>query len=215
MQNNISEYQGKKIWSVTVVGLDPEYIGKTYNANKWIFRCECGNTFSASPSRVLSGHKKSCGCKKGKASLTHGMNGDPFYPTWWAMMRRCYHKENHNYGRYGGRGITVCQDWHNPENFILWARKTLGVKDRKYTLDRIDNNKGYCPENCRWISAKGQANNRRSNSLETIDGETKTLSEWCQIYNIKPETVRARQKRGMTFLDALSTPLLSKACPDI
>lgn len=125
------------------------------------------------------------------------------------MMRRCYHKSNHNYERYGGRGITVCDEWHDPSVFIVWARSTFPAGHEDFTLDRINNDMEYSPENCRWVSAKTQANNRRSNVLETINGKTKTLSEWCTQYNIKPETVRARQKAGMDFETALTTPVKS------
>ena len=137
----------------------------------------------------------------------HGCNSDPFYPTWYGMMRRCYHKENHNYANYGGRGITVCDEWHNPQCFIDWARSTAGYKNHSLTLDRIDNSKGYSPENCKWSTPLSQANNRRNNSLEVINGETKTLAEWCRLYGIKCETVRSRQKRGMSLLEALTTPV--------
>lgn len=209
MKLNIDDYIGKKINSLVVVGKDTS--NKHYNANRWIFRCDCGKEFSDCPCRVLSGHKKSCGCQKGKASLVHGCNGDEFYPTWWGMMRRCYNKSSHNYDRYGGRGITVCEEWHNPIVFIEWARKTIGHKIPGYTLDRKDNNLGYSPENCQWVSAKSQARNRRSNRLETINGETKTLSEWCELYGIRNETVHQREKRGIPFLEALTTPVRSKA----
>lgn len=205
MKANIEDYIGKNFGNLTVVGIDASL--DRPNANHWIFRCSCGATFSEYPSRVLSGHKKSCGCQKGKSSFVHGCNGDEFYPTWYGMMRRCYNASNHNYSRYGGRGITVCDEWHNPQCFIEWARSTAGSKSPGLTLDRVDNSKGYSPDNCKWSTAKAQANNRRNNSLETIDGDTRTLSEWCSIYGIKPETVRNRQKRGMSLLEALTTPV--------
>lgn len=203
---DITNFIGKKYGSLTVVSVDPQ--NNHFNSNKWIFSCDCGNVISHFPSRVLSGHTKSCGCQKGKSALKHGLNSNEFYPTWWGMMRRCYNPENHNYSRYGGRGIAVCSAWHDPAVFIDWARSTIGKKENGISLDRIDNNLGYSPENCRWVSAVQQANNRRSNSLEYLDGEAKTLSEWCKIYGISPETVRARQKRGMSFKDALSSPVL-------
>lgn len=205
MKLNIEEYVGRTFGDLTVIEQDSHYTHG--NSNRWIFLCKCGNTVSALPSRVISGHRKSCGCQKGRSAYIHGCNGDEFYPTWWGMMRRCYNEEAHNYKRYGGRGITVCDEWHDPAAFILWARATAGNKSNALTLDRIDNNKSYSPENCRWVSAKKQANNRRSNSLETMNGETKTLAEWCAMYNIKSETVRARQKRGLSFEQALTLPV--------
>lgn len=205
MKLDISDYIDKKINNLTVVRKDTS--NEHPNFNRWIFRCECGKEFSSVPSRVISGHIKSCGCKKGKASLTHGCNGDEFYPTWWGMMRRCYHKENHNYQRYGGRGITVCEEWHDPKAFIDWARKTVGHKSPGLTLERGDNSKGYSPENCHWATPKEQARNRRSNRVLTIDGTSKPFVEWCEEYGIDPSVVRERIKLGWSEEDALSIPI--------
>lgn len=201
----IDEYIGAHFGDLTVLRKDEST--SHGNANRWIVLCSCGKEFSILPSRLFNGHSKSCGCKKGKSSLTHGCNGDEFYPTWWAMMRRCYNKDAHNYSRYGGRGITVCDEWHNPSVFIEWARSTIGHKVPGLTLDRKDNSNGYSPNNCEWATSKSQARNRRSNSLETIDGETKTISEWCEQYGISSETVRYRQRHGMSLKDALLTPV--------
>lgn len=206
MENNITEYQGKKLWNLTVIGLDPEYIGKTYNSNKWLFQCDCGNIFSASPSRVLSGHKKSCGCRKKNRTRIHGVNSDPFYHTWWAMMQRCYNPEHHNYERYGERGIYVCDEWHDPVAFVTWAKNTVGEKVPGLTLDRVDNNKGYSPENCRWATHKQQARNKRSNRIIMLDGEEKPLVEWCENYGIDVSVVRTRIAIGWDVEDAIKTP---------
>lgn len=205
-ENKIENYIGKKINSVTVVGLDFNYIGRVYNANHWIFRCECGNEFSCAPSRVLSGHKKSCGCKRYTGAITHGLNGDEFYHTWYSMMQRCYNPKHHNYHSYGARGIFVCEEWHDPQKFIEWARTTIGKKDRNLTVDRIDNNGPYSPENCRWATPKEQSRNRRNTRYGTMDGITKPLTEWCEEYNIYPETVMQRMESGMDFKSALTHP---------
>lgn len=121
-------------------------------------------------------------------------------------MQRCYNESNHNFHRYGKRGITVCQEWHNPQNFIDWATGTVGCKS-SLTLDRIDNDKGYSPDNCRWVSMREQSNNRSSTRFETIDDVTMPFSYWCEKYNISPASVRARMKNGMPFKQALTEPL--------
>lgn len=126
------------------------------------------------------------------------------------MMQRCYNPEHHNYFRYGERGIKVCKEWHDPKNFIEWARSTIGHKVNSLTVDRIDNDGDYCPENCKWSTIKEQCNNRRTNRYETINGETHTISEWCDIYKIKPYIVLSRyDSLGWSLEDALKTPVHS------
>lgn len=203
----ISEYLGQKIWNVTVIGVDPEYVGKTYNANHWLFQCDCGNTFSASPSRVISGHKKSCGCRKLAGTKTHGCNGDEFYPTWYAMMQRCHNPSHHKYKDYGARGISVCEEWKSPKAFIEWARATIGSKKPGYTLDRYDNNSDYSPENCHWATPTEQARNRRSNRIVTLKGESKPFKVWCDEFGISDAAVRQRLKLGWAYEDAFMTPV--------
>lgn len=206
--NSINDYLGKKLGFLTVVGLDPTYEGKTYNSNHWLFACECGNVISRAPSRVISGHTKSCGCKKRKSAYVHGMYNSVFYHTWWSMMQRCYNKNHHNYARYGMRGISVCAEWHDVSAFVAWAESTNPHHISGMTLERKNFNGNYCPENCTWASAKEQANNRRNNALYTFDGQTKTLSEWCNVYNIDPSVVIQRIKTlGWDHRSAFVTPV--------
>lgn len=209
--NDINDFKGKRFGALTVVGLDPDYIGKTYNANHWIFVCDCGNSISRAPSRVLNGHTKSCGCRKLKSAYVHGCANDAFYHTWWSMMQRCYNKEHHNYLNYGDRGISVCEEWHNVEVFVAWAHATNPSRKGGMSLERKDVNGIYCPENCTWVSYKDQANNRRSNVTYTINGETKTFTQWCDYYEISSEVVWQRiNKLGWTITEAFATPPRSK-----
>lgn len=209
MKVKVDDYIGKKFGMITVIGQD---LSKThFNSNSWLFRCDCGTVFVDKPNRILSGHKKSCGCQKGKVSYIHGCNGDEFYPTWWGMMQRCYNTQNHNYSRYGLRGITVCSEWHDPKVFIDWARKTIEHKKKGMTLDRIDNDKGYSPDNCRWATMKTQSNNRRSNTLYIINGETKTFTQWCEYFKISDDVVWERiNKLKWDIESAFKTPVLPK-----
>lgn len=206
---DIKNYIGKKINHVTVLGV---YESEENPTSKfWEFKCDCGNTFYCFPSVVLSGHKKSCGCLKKNQNKTHGMWNSGFYHTWWSMMQRCYNPEHHNYPNYGARGIKVCEEWHKVENFVAWARLTVGKKDRKLTVDRIDVNGDYCPENCRWATNKEQSRNMRTNRIETIDGISKPFSEWCEEYNIATEVVYQRcNTLGWKFETALKTPVGSR-----
>jgi hypothetical protein len=108
---------------------------------------------------------------------------------WYSMIHRTTNPSNTNYFRYGGRGITVCDEWHSFETFYEDMKDSYLVG---LSIDRIDNEKGYSKENCRWATKKEQANNRRSSALYTIDGCTKTLAQWCMESNSKPSTIRQR-----------------------
>ena len=205
---NANDYVGSKFGNLTVIGVDPAYVRKTYNSNHWLFKCDCGTVVSESPSRVLNGHKKSCGCRKITRITKHGCYNDPFYHIWWSMMRRCYNTNNHNYKRYGGRGIKVCDEWQDVESFVAWAHLTYNSTQHQKTLDRIDNNKGYSPENCKWSTPKEQSNNRRNTVTFTINNVTKPLSEWCDEYNMPISVVGSRIRvMGWSIEKALTTPI--------
>lgn len=111
------------------------------------------------------------------------------------MRYRCYNINDKEYSWYGGRGITICDEWLNDfMSFYDWSMNN-GYQDN-LTIDRIDNNKGYSPINCRWTTRKEQARNTRRNRLITIDGETKCLVEWCEVFNLNYHTVKRRLYRG-------------------
>lgn len=109
------------------------------------------------------------------------------YSLWNSMIHRCEDKKRESYQRYGKRGIAVCKEWHDANVFMDWAENN-GYKPG-LQIDRIDNEKGYSPENCRWVTAKQNSRNTRRNRNLTINGEKKTVSEWCEIYDVSPYTV--------------------------
>lgn len=119
------------------------------------------------------------------------------------MINRCFRTKDKRYKDYGGRGITVCNEWRNSfKAFYAWAIAN-GYTD-ELTIDRIDNNGNYEPSNCRWLSLKEQANNRRSNHLVTYDGQTKTITQWSEERNIKKSTLQRRlSKNGWSVKRAL------------
>ena len=129
------------------------------------------------------------------------------YGAWSRMIKRCHDKEDENYPRWGGRGITVCDRWrYSYSNFLHDMGRRPKDKD---SLDRIDNEKGYSPENCRWATFKEQAQNTRNNVTATIDGITKTVSEWCDYYNLSISSIFDRiNKRGWSPEEAITTPIL-------
>lgn len=126
---------------------------------------------------------------KGKTYYTK-----PWYPSWHSMMDRCENPNVQNYGLYGGRGIRVCDEWHDIQEFEKWAEQT--GYEPGLTLDRIDVNGDYCPNNCRWATRKEQANNRRNTIYITFLGETHTLSEWAEILGVNRSTLNNRYHRA-------------------
>lgn len=118
------------------------------------------------------------------------VSNKPWYGSYKSMILRCESPNNASYANYGGRGISVCEEWHNPYVFGKWAEAN-GFR-KGLTLDRIDVNGNYCPSNCRWATKKEQANNRRDSLFITIDGVTKTLSQWADFVGISHSTMNGR-----------------------
>lgn len=138
-----------------------------------------------------------------------GRKNTRLYRIWNNMKSRCYNPHFSQYKNYGARGISVCDEWKDDfQSFHDWAI-SHGYTD-ELTIDRIDNNGNYRPDNCRWINNKAQSNNRRSNHIVTIENETKTLTEWCEIYDINYQTVQDRIRRGWSESDALTKPICTK-----
>ena len=124
------------------------------------------------------------------------------------MKERCYNENSKSYARYGGRGITICDEWLRDSNaFKSWAL-SAGYREG-LEIDRIDNNKGYSPDNCRWVTKKENARNTSRNKYITWNGETHALSEWCEILGVNYQTVNMRLFRGWSFEKAISTPARS------
>ena len=122
-----------------------------------LFQCQyCGKEFETMVQSVKCGDTKSCGC----FYIKHGLRSNKFYKTWYGMIQRCTNLEHRSYKDYGARGIVVCEEWQDVTNFVAWAESTYPNKEG-YTLDRIDNDKGYSPENCTWSDRITQAINQR------------------------------------------------------
>lgn len=182
-QVRLDDLTGQRFGRLTVLGRSQD---RPSGLTVWHCRCDCGNEIDAIGNNLKRGHTKSCGCFRiehtAKAKTTHGMRQSRIYAVWSKIKERCYNPQNPSYKRYGGRGISMCDEWKdNAQSFIQWAYENGYNENAEFgqcTLDRIDNSKGYSPENCRWVTEKVQANNRRSNKLITHNGETKTLAEW-------------------------------------
>lgn len=159
--------------------------------SKWLCICSCGNTKIVRSSHLLSNSIRSCGCLhrdsvifRNKTSHSkHNMTGTRLYNIWRGMKLRCYNTNEPDYQRYGGKGIRVCQEWLNSfETFRDWALSSGYCDD--LTIDRIDNDKGYSPDNCRWSTNYEQTRNRGNTVFIEYRGHVKTLSEWSSITKI-------------------------------
>lgn len=185
---------------------------KNYNSSSkkmWLCQCDCGNTIITPIGPLKNGRTKSCGCygKTHKWNKTHGMSNTRLFHIWANMIDRCTNKKSPRYKDYGGRGISVCDEWcgeNGSSNFISWA-KSNGYKEN-LTLDRIDNDKKYEPLNCRWTSYKKQARNKRTNRILEYNGQSHCVAEWSDITGIKQQTILRRLKRGWSVEDTLTIP---------
>lgn len=180
----------------------------------WKCLCDCGNYKYAISNNLLRGYTSSCGClhKQGLVAMTttHGMCKTRLYSIWSNMKDRCLNPNIKGYENYGGRGIAVCDEWMEFAPFAEWALAN-GYSD-DLTIDRINNNEGYSPSNCRWATRFVQANNQRSNHLFTIDGVTHTMTEWGRIYGINKNLVFDRLRRGWSEYETLTIPKGGKRC---
>ena len=204
--SKLIDLTGQKFGRLTVLERAEDYkTPKGKRHTRWMCKCECGNTAHILGDHLKGRLTKSCGCLSAELSAQrckhHGYR-ERLYRIWTAMKQRCCNPKAHSYSRYGGRGITVCDEWMcDYKAFYDWALAS-GYQD-DLSIDRIDNDKGYSPDNCRWATSKEQNRNRRINHNITINGETKTLAEWCEQYDISHKTVRSRLQLGWLPEEAL------------
>lgn len=190
---------GKVIRGIEVVAFSHKDNRRSYY---YFCRCHCGKGFVAEGTRLSTGRTTGCGCY-GK-SLQHGRVCTPEYSVWAAMKRRCFNPKTLYYSEYGGRGITVCERWMDFKNFFA----DMGARpSEKHSIERIDNNGNYEPNNCRWADRHTQARNRRSVIMLTHQGVTKCLKDWAAHLGMLDSTLRERLKSGWPVEKALSIPL--------
>lgn len=175
----------------------------------WVCQCDCGNTKVIRAGSLLSGGITSCGClKKRPFHKTHGLSQHRLYSIYKDMGRRCNDPKNKSYSQYGGIGIKVCKEWSGAENFLNFYNWAMSHGyDEALTLDRIDCNGDYCPENCRWADVETQANNKRNNDNITINGVTKSKAQWAREYGISYRTICSRLNHGVDPVLAVTTPV--------
>lgn len=207
--SNLIDLSGQKFGRLKVIERDTDHIspsGRKYV--RWKCICDCGQITSVYTDALKRGQTQSCGClgkeRRGKSSITHGETNTRLYSIWTAMKRRCFNSNCSEYKDYGGRGITICDEWANDyTSFRDWALES-GYQDN-LSIDRNNNNGNYEPNNCSWVTSVAQANNRRSNHEITFENETHNVTEWAIIKGINPKTLFNRLYTGWSVEDALST----------
>lgn len=170
----------------------------------WNCVCDCGNRKTIRETSLLGGDTRSCGCfqKEGIAARArkHGGFGTRLYAIWNSMRQRCLNENHYAYHNYGGRGITICDEWNDYNTFRDWAISS-GYRDDaergEFTLDRIDVNGSYSPDNCRWANMKEQSRNKRDTVLIPFYGEVKPLIEIAEELGVEYTTAWKRYKNGL------------------
>lgn len=207
----IKDLTGEKIGRLTVLRrIEDYYYPSGRHDVRYACKCDCGSEINVLGIHLRSGHTLSCGCLRAEKArnkmLKHGMTNTRIHVIWKNMLSRCFNESRPDYPLYGGRGITVCEAWEKSfDAFYAWAMGN-GYNDT-LTLDRINVNGIYSPENCRWVTQKEQCNNTRRNIVVNYNNETHTLKEWCTILGLNYGTISSRVKRGWSPEDALTTPV--------
>lgn len=205
------DLSGQRFGHLTVIG---RYgTARKGEAAKWQCLCDCGNTAIVTSSNLRYGNQVSCGCQRIKKSLLNiaryneqhrSTRNRRIFRIWVGMRNRCGNPQNDSYPYYGGRGIAVCDEWKKYELFENWALSSGYLEN--LTLDRIDVNGPYSPDNCRWVTMKEQAYNRRDNRRISYQGKCLTITEWAKILKCSPSCLYYRLDAGWPIEEVLSLP---------
>lgn len=202
IKTNDPKWLGMKFGRLTVIGF--KHKGKKWY---WECNCECGGKVVQQAYAIRNGHTLSCGCyqkeRASEANLTHGQTETRLYRIYNGMKNRCYNEKQSNYRNYGARGIHICEKWlNNFQAFYDWAVSNGYADD--LSIDRIDNTKGYSPDNCKWATRAEQQRNTTRNNLFTYAGRTQTITDWAKERGLNFHTVEHRiHRKGMSVKDAL------------
>lgn len=205
--SKVTDLTGQRFGRLTVI----ERAGSNKQGRAmWLCRCDCGNTKIVIGHNLQSGSTRSCGCisKENPHHTLHGQTNTRLFRIWYSMKRRCLSPNSDRYPYYGGRGITICDEWLSFENFYKDAM-ALGYAD-DLTIDRIDVNDGYHFTNVRFVSMQIQQNNKRNNRFITYKGETKTIAEWERKMGFSKDRLWSRLSAGWSVEEALTIPVGGK-----
>lgn len=191
----MTDLKGKRFGRFIVISQN----GKIGKKKLWICQCDCGEKVTRRKDDLVRGRSRSCGCLRRDTNSTHRKSKTREYRIWSSMIQRCKNPNTKSHKNYGNRGIKVCDRWMKFENFL----EDMGIAPAETTLDRIDNDKGYYLDNCRWATRKEQMRNKRTNHLVTVFGVTKTAIEWSEITGIHFQTFLSRLRKGLTPEEAI------------
>lgn len=190
-------------------------VGISGRNKRWQCACDCGTLRVVSGNHLIGGRSQSCGCLRNDVSreslrrltTTHGLSvgkTSSLFTCWNAMMTRCYNPDSSSYVNYGGRGIFVVDRWHDVRNFVA----DMAPRPAGHSLDRIDNDGPYSPENCRWATPRQQQLNQRRSRRLTLNGVTMTMAEWVEATGISRSALKTRLALGWSVEQALTTPVV-------
>jgi hypothetical protein len=195
---------GRRFGKLVATERAPNCGGRT----QWRCKCDCGQYTVVRTQNLISGNTVSCGCRRAEANrdtrTTHGMRQSLEYAVWHKMLDRCRRPKHPYYDRYGGRGIKVCERWVRFENFYA----DMGPRPSpKHSLDRVDNDGDYEPENCRWATQKQQVRNRSNTRKLVFRGQTRSMGAWAEMVGIDYRLLWIRLRNGWSVEQALTTPV--------
>lgn len=183
------------------------FVYREDNESYWECLCECGKRNVVRKGNLVQGHSTSCGCygraRAIEATKTHGMTNSRTYKSWDQMRQRCHNSKHHAFHNYGGRGIGICKEW---DDFLVFLRD-MGERPEGRSLDRVDNLRGYSPDNCKWSTSKEQNSNTRRTRVITYNNESLSLSGWASRLGTKCATINARIRNGWKLEDAITQPI--------
>ena len=185
------------------------------NQRKYLCICDCGNKKVTSEDNLRRGHTRSCGCLRcghggSKKKNIPFDSSSKLYQVWLGIRMRCFNPKNHNYKNYGARGIGMCDEWKDSyDAFRKWALANgyTNMPARSISIERLDVNGDYCPENCKWATPKEQMNNTRRNTTLEYNGSIKTLMQWAETFGMNYSTFMSRYSRGWSIDKIANTPV--------
>lgn len=221
MRKSLIDLTGQRFgrWTVLRLGAVKRYASGKGTVPFWLCRCDCGTEKEVSGCSLRNGNSVSCRCYQREfqrerntkhGHTTHGGKATSEYTAWAHMIQRCTNPYHPSFADYGGRGITVCDEWLEAERFL----RDMGPKPSpKHSLERKNNNRGYSSDNCKWATSQEQARNQRGNRLITWNGQTKLLTDWAKELGCRSNSLSTRLHRGWTIQRAMTTPFKNQPTP--